>query len=247
MGTEIQTVKNQMTLKNWAEEVAECQSSGMTVSAWCELHGINVKTYYYHLRRVRESLLTENRVVPLSTKNISDNIEIFSGDMRITLPCGCPEEILSTVLKVLKNAQWSCLRLWRVSCYRIYGHEERNRRPCHHRAGKAVPGSVQPKPLSVLGRNRSKIKGLLCEGDGYMSVFNNNLMFIVFRRHWFYWVSRDFFDVYLMFILMKNGVISCNSVKGQSGWKRWYCVVCGILCNSIINFWPRWESDGLGL
>lgn len=85
MGTEIQTVKNQMTLKNWAEEVAECQSSGMTVSAWCELHGIKVKTYYYRLRRVRESLLTESRVVPLSTKNISDNIEIFSGDMRIRL------------------------------------------------------------------------------------------------------------------------------------------------------------------
>ena len=105
MGTEIQTVKNQLTLKNRAEEVAECQSSGMTVSAWCELHGINVKTYYYHLRRVRESLLTENRFIPLSTKNISDNIEIFSGDMRITLPCGCPEETLSTVLKVLRNVQ----------------------------------------------------------------------------------------------------------------------------------------------
>ena len=104
MGTEIQAVKNQMTLKNWAEEVAECQSSGMTVSAWCELHGIKEKTYY-RLRRVRESLLTESRVVPLSTKNISDNNEIFSGDMRITLPCGCSEETLSTVLKVLKNAQ----------------------------------------------------------------------------------------------------------------------------------------------
>ena len=103
MGTEIQTVKNQMTLKNWAEEAAECQSSGMTVSAWCELHGIKVKTYYYRLRQVRESLLTESRVVPLSTKNISYNIEIFSGDMRITLPCGCPEETLSTVLKVLRN------------------------------------------------------------------------------------------------------------------------------------------------
>ena len=83
MGTEIQTVKNQMTLKNWAQEVAECQSSGMTVSAWCELHGINVKTYYYHLRQVRESLLTESHVVPLSTKNISDNIEILSVDERI--------------------------------------------------------------------------------------------------------------------------------------------------------------------
>ena len=62
---------------------SECQSSGMTVSAWCELHGINVKTYYYHLRQVRESLLTENCVVLLSTKNISDNIEIFSVDERI--------------------------------------------------------------------------------------------------------------------------------------------------------------------
>ena len=105
MGTEIQTVKSQMTLKNWAQEVAECQSSGMRVSAWCELHGIKVKTYYYHLQRVRESLLTESCVVPLSTKSISDNIEIFSGDVRITLPYGCPEETLSTILKVLKNAQ----------------------------------------------------------------------------------------------------------------------------------------------
>lgn len=105
MCTEIQTVKNQMRLQNWAQEVAECQSSGMTVSAWCELHGKNIKTYYYHLQRVREELLTESRVVPLSAKRISDNIEIFSGDVRITLPCGCSKKTLSTVLKVLKNAQ----------------------------------------------------------------------------------------------------------------------------------------------
>ena len=105
MCTEMQTAKNQMTLQNWAQEVAECQSSGMTVSAWCELNGKNVKTYYYHLRRVREELLTESRVVPLGARSISRNIEIFSGDVRIALPCGCSEKTLSTVLKVLKNAQ----------------------------------------------------------------------------------------------------------------------------------------------
>ena len=33
------------------------------------------------------------------------------------------------------------------------------------------------------GRNSSKIKGMLWEEDNYMSVFNNNLMFIVLRRH----------------------------------------------------------------
>ena len=74
MGTEIRTVKYQMTTKNWAQEVAECQSSGMTVSAWCELHGIKVKTYYYHLRRVRESLLTESRVVPLNTADKNERL-----------------------------------------------------------------------------------------------------------------------------------------------------------------------------
>ena len=105
MCTEIQTAKNQMRLQNWAQDIAECQSSGMTVSAWCELHGKNLKTYYYHLRQVREESLTESRVVPLGAKSISNNIEIFSGDVRITLPCGCSEEILSTVLKVLKNDQ----------------------------------------------------------------------------------------------------------------------------------------------
>ena len=79
-----------------------------------------------------------------------------------------------------------------------------------------------------------------------MSEFKNNLMFIVLRRHWFCWVFRDVFDVYLMFISVKNGVFSCNSVKGQSGWKRWYCVVCGILCNFIIYFRPRYEPKGQG-
>lgn len=43
MCTERETVKNHMTLQNRAQEVTECQSSGMTVSAWCELHGKNVK------------------------------------------------------------------------------------------------------------------------------------------------------------------------------------------------------------
>lgn len=105
MGTEIQTVKQQVRIKNWEAEVEACNASGLSVQQWCRQNGINVKTYYYHLRRVRESLLTESRVVPLSTKNISDNMEIFSSDMRITLPFGCSEETLSTVLKVLKNAQ----------------------------------------------------------------------------------------------------------------------------------------------
>ena len=104
MSTEIQRVKNQVALENWAAEVEACQSSGLTVTDWCKLNGMNMKTYYYHLRKVRENLLTENSIVPLG-RNISDNIEIFSGDIKIAVPSGCTEETLSMVLKVLKNAR----------------------------------------------------------------------------------------------------------------------------------------------
>ena len=51
-----------------------------------------------------------------------------------------------------------------------------------------VQGKLLLDPFSrslylFCGRNRSKIKGLLWEEDGYMSVFNNNLVFIVLRRN----------------------------------------------------------------
>ena len=35
----------------------------MTVKAWCELHDVNVKTYYYWLRKIRK-LSLENAPVP---------------------------------------------------------------------------------------------------------------------------------------------------------------------------------------
>ena len=104
MSTEIQRVKNQVALETWVAEVESCQSSGLTVTEWCKLNGINMKTYYYHLRKVREQLLTENYIVTLG-RNVSDNIEIFSDNIKIAVPSGCTEETLSMVLRVLKNAQ----------------------------------------------------------------------------------------------------------------------------------------------
>lgn len=105
MSTEIQRVKNQVALETWAAEVEACQSSGLTVTEWCKLNGMNMKTYYYHLRRVREKLLAENSIVPLNMNSVMSNIDVCCGDIKINLPCGCTEETLSMVVKVLKNAQ----------------------------------------------------------------------------------------------------------------------------------------------
>lgn len=40
----------------WIQMVSQCRNSGMTVSAWCEEHGINIKTYYYRMQRVCEGI-----------------------------------------------------------------------------------------------------------------------------------------------------------------------------------------------
>lgn len=34
----------------------------MTVKAWCELHDINIKTYYYWLRKIRKAALEKSPV-----------------------------------------------------------------------------------------------------------------------------------------------------------------------------------------
>lgn len=103
MSTEIQRVKNQVALETSAAEVESCQSSGLTVTEWCKLNGINMKIYYYHLRKVREQPLIENSIVPLNINTVVSNIDICSGDIKINLPCSCTEETLSMIVRVLKN------------------------------------------------------------------------------------------------------------------------------------------------
>jgi hypothetical protein len=44
-------------MQGWAQQIRECQESGMSVSKWCDLKGLNQKTYYYRRRRVREEFL----------------------------------------------------------------------------------------------------------------------------------------------------------------------------------------------
>lgn len=46
--------KRAIMLRQWAGLVQECQCSGMSVKAWCEINNINAKTYYYRQSQVRK-------------------------------------------------------------------------------------------------------------------------------------------------------------------------------------------------
>ena len=50
----IREVKTELRHREWAEQIQECQSSGMTVTAWCKEKGISQHTYYSRLNRSEE-------------------------------------------------------------------------------------------------------------------------------------------------------------------------------------------------
>ncbi len=37
----------------WIQVIKECKSSNLTVSAWCQQNGVNIKTYYYWMRKIK--------------------------------------------------------------------------------------------------------------------------------------------------------------------------------------------------
>lgn len=102
----IAEVKKQVKYHEWAEMVRACRSSGISVRRWCTENGVNLKTYYYRLRRVREFLCEEHRdIVPIACDipaPVSSDIKIQSGNMNISMPCSVSPEILSAAIEALK-------------------------------------------------------------------------------------------------------------------------------------------------
>ena len=66
-----QEVKRKYRLNQWIEIVRQCRSSGQTVSAWCAENNINLKQYYYWLRRVRTAAC---ELLPMSERAVIGKI-----------------------------------------------------------------------------------------------------------------------------------------------------------------------------
>ena len=120
----IKEVKRELRYREWAEEIAECQSSGMTIKAWCRMKGISCNTYYRRLRVVRTALLEQTAntiqpIVPLSssaalhrtkTKTIQsppipvcEKVMIRKNGIEIELPQDVSEQMLLTLLRGLRE------------------------------------------------------------------------------------------------------------------------------------------------
>ena len=55
---DIQEVRDQVRIQEWAELIRERNASGMTIREWCQARGLNENRYYYWLRKIRKTACT---------------------------------------------------------------------------------------------------------------------------------------------------------------------------------------------
>lgn len=53
-------VRNAYRLQKWTEIIRQCQDSGLSNKAFCRQNGISEKSYYYWLRKLRNTLAQRN-------------------------------------------------------------------------------------------------------------------------------------------------------------------------------------------
>ena len=74
----VQEAKEQIKLRGWAMQIDACSKSGLPVRRWCAENGVAVKSYYYHVKRVREELLNTIEVAS-AIKPPSNSVDQGSG------------------------------------------------------------------------------------------------------------------------------------------------------------------------
>ena len=124
MNSATTAVAVQYRLKEWAEQIRECQNrpAGMSVVDWCASHGFTKANYYYRLRCVRQACLENlppeapaQQIVPVNTCLLQQETQIGSGihqglsvsvnGFSIHVTESTPMPLLAAVLKVVRDAE----------------------------------------------------------------------------------------------------------------------------------------------
>jgi len=81
----VKQTKRQIQLQEWVMEVRACKQSGLPVRQWCEENGVAVKSYYYHLKRVREELLDTIQAGTTPQMPVPEGLDGSSMPMRLDM------------------------------------------------------------------------------------------------------------------------------------------------------------------
>lgn len=102
-------VTKQIRLREWAEVIKDCKSSGLKVDDYCSQHGLSRDAYYYWLRKVKEAALLQAGFVEMPAvrsgpSGFIPQMQIKIGDIEIDINKDTPGELISSVLGVIRHA-----------------------------------------------------------------------------------------------------------------------------------------------
>ena len=116
--------KRELLHKQWEEQIAECESSNMSVKEWCAAKGMNLNTFYGRISALKKERLKQNaqqtqEIVPLSViheSNTADsetavvpnvrkkeNIVIRKRGIESIVPHDVSENMIYSLLRGLKQ------------------------------------------------------------------------------------------------------------------------------------------------
>ena len=107
----IATAKRTAQYKAWAEMYEEYQISGKTVKEWCNVCGLSPKTFYYRLRKIRETALEQaesHQIVPIAMRpempsvQGTQSIKISGSGITVVLPENVTAETITAILRGLR-------------------------------------------------------------------------------------------------------------------------------------------------
>lgn len=113
MTTKISLVKQRVSNEVWAERIHDCRASGLTVAEYCRQNELAPKTYYYHLRKLREQLCcgfeeqtemqTPVRIgeLPSTVRSATVTVCDVSG-ITVEIEDGTSVETIKTIIQALK-------------------------------------------------------------------------------------------------------------------------------------------------
>lgn len=83
---QVTNFKNNYRAEHWAGLIHECQESGQTVVSWCYEHEINIKSYYYWLRKLRLASLNRADSLPCTLNSTTDTVAFKKLEVMAPLP-----------------------------------------------------------------------------------------------------------------------------------------------------------------
>ena len=115
----IRGTKAQQNLLEWSQRVADCRSSGLSVTRWCAEHEINPKTYFNWQKKVFTAMIEQQRQqmepsreperrfaalpAPVAQNDLVATIRI--GEMSLDVYSGANADVVAALCKALGNAK----------------------------------------------------------------------------------------------------------------------------------------------